>query len=64
MEALGTKLVPKNDNTAKAQRTAEYGERFNINETNQMFIEQEFVFQPMDCDDMDSDKMKESESLG
>jgi hypothetical protein len=56
--------VPKNDKTAKAQRTAEYGERCNINGTSQMFIEQEFVFQPMDCDEMDTDKMKESESLG
>ncbi|EEU33900.1 uncharacterized protein NECHADRAFT_55608 [Fusarium vanettenii 77-13-4] len=66
MDALGRDLVPQDDNVASAQPTATYNEYISKgyqDQVNKLCLTQEYKFQPMTCQDMDTDKMKESEDL-
>ncbi|KAL2669888.1 hypothetical protein Neosp_015185 [[Neocosmospora] mangrovei] len=66
MDALGRDLAPEDDNVASAQPTATYNEHISKryqDQVNKLCLTQKYKFQPMTCQDMDTDKMKESEDL-
>ncbi|XP_014550204.1 hypothetical protein COCVIDRAFT_71735, partial [Bipolaris victoriae FI3] len=66
MNALGKDLVPQDDHVASAQPTASYNEQIAAGyegQVNKLCLKQDYEFQPMKCQDMDTDNMKQSEEL-
>lgn len=66
MGALSRDLVPSDDRVARPQSTRSYREETTTayeGHTNKIHLKQEYEFNTMDCQEMDTDKMKESEDL-
>ena len=60
---LAKTLVPKGDNTAKAPGVSNMTESITVNAANKLTLKQDFTFHDMSCEEMNAQRMQETEQL-